>query len=281
MRVTPSFQTALLLVCPQLAAASPLQERDSSPKLPHDPNTVSKCTWWEELEQDTPCADFLSRNELSLDQFRQWNPSIGSNCKVLAAGKSYCVEAAAPGDASTPTTSSGPTPVAKANNASGIKTPTPTQANMVDNCNKFHRVQSGEACHSIATAYGLALEDFLRWNPSAGQTCSSLWADTYACVSVVGHVAEQQTTPTRPSNGVTTPRPIQPNMVTSCNKFHLVHGGETCLSIASAHGITLDQFLRWNPAAGKDCSSLWADTHACVSVLPDDVGQPANARHAT
>lgn len=79
----------------------------------------------------------------------------------------------------------------------GITTPTPVQPDMVDNCDKFYFVKRGEICADIAAAHGISVDEFASWNPKVGKQCSGLWADTYACVSIVGH----EGTPTTPSNG--------------------------------------------------------------------------------
>lgn len=66
--------------------------------------------------------------------------------------------------------------------------------------------------------------------------------------------------------GIKTPTPLQPNVVRNCNKFVLVKPNETCYTVASANGISVDQFQTWNPSTGNGCTSLWANAYACVSV---------------
>jgi hypothetical protein len=46
----------------------------------------------------------------------------------------------------------------------GITTPTPTQAGMASNCNKFYITKSGDGCAAIASTYRIALSDFYAWN---------------------------------------------------------------------------------------------------------------------
>lgn len=146
----------------------------------------------------------------------------------------------------------------------GIETPLPIQPGMVDNCNRFYFVKKGENCAAIASAHSITEKDFATWNPRVGSICSGLWADTYACTSVIGW----KPTPTDPGNGVHTPSPIQPDLVQNCNKFHYVKTGESCTDIASHYGISVSDFARWNPKAGSNCGSLWAKTYACVGVIP-------------
>jgi LysM repeat protein len=157
-----------------------------------------------------------------------------------------------------PTTiSATPTPT-KAPNT--IKTPTPTQPNIVDNCDEFYLVPKDQSCAAIASKYGITTAQFLAWNPSVGTTCNGLWADAYACVSIVGH------TPT-PANSVRTPAPIQTGMATNCKTFHYVLENQTCAVIAAKYGIGEANFIKWNPAVGTGCKGLWSMTYACVGLL--------------
>ncbi|KAL1858932.1 hypothetical protein Daus18300_009802 [Diaporthe australafricana] len=58
-------------------------------------------------------------------------------------------------------------------------------------------------------------------------------------------------------------------MVSNCNKFVLVKEGDSCASLASANGISIDNFGTWNPSSGatSTCQGLWANAYACVGVI--------------
>jgi len=56
-------------------------------------------------------------------------------------------------------------------------------------------------------------------------------------------------------------------MTNSCDAFHLVESGDTCASLASEYGFSLDQFYAWNPAVGTSCLYLELGTYVCVDVL--------------
>ncbi len=161
----------------------------------------------------------------------------------------------------TTTTTSKPTTTSAGN---GISTPTPTQPTIVSNCNAFYFVNSGERCADIASKNGISLSQFYSWNPSAGSDCSGLWANAYACVGIIGLTKPTTTTA---GNGVATPTPTQPSIVSNCNSFYFVKSGEGCADIASRNGISLSQFYSWNPSAGSDCSGLWANAYACVGII--------------
>ncbi|KFA69576.1 hypothetical protein S40285_09108, partial [Stachybotrys chlorohalonatus IBT 40285] len=92
----------------------------------------------------------------------------------------------------TSTTTRGPTTTSNPGN--GIATPTPTQPTIVGNCNKFYFVKSGENCATVAKKNGITVDLFKTWNPSAGSSCTNLWADAYACVSIIGYTPPLSTT---------------------------------------------------------------------------------------
>lgn len=116
------------------------------------------------------------------------------------------------------------------------------------------------------------MAQFQSWNPSVGETCTGLWADAYACVSVVGYTPS----PTTTGNGIATPTPTQVTIVDNCDDFYFVVSGDTCDTIASEHGITVDQFQSWNPSAGETCTGLWANAYACVSIVGHTPTTPGN-----
>lgn len=137
---------------------------------------------------------------------------------------------------------------------------------MVDNCDDFHEIQSGDNCNIITQRYRISLAQFLTWNPMiGGAACNGLWLGAHVCVSVVGHTPPATTS--RPSNGIETPQPIQDGMVGNCNRFRQVRGGDTCAVIAGEFRITVQQFLTWNPAVGPACNMLFIGNHVCVGTI--------------
>lgn len=70
-----------------------------------------------------------------------------------------------------------------------------------------------------------------------------------------------------PSNGVSTPLPIQPHMVGNCNAFHFVVENENCVTIAAKYAISASQFIAWNPSVGVDSGGLWLSINVCVSII--------------
>ncbi|OAQ60452.1 LysM domain-containing protein [Pochonia chlamydosporia 170] len=157
-------------------------------------------------------------------------------------------------------------------------------------CSFSTAASNGNTCQSFAGAWGLTLDQFVSLNP--GLSCPNLVAGHSYCV--VGTVSTVTTTSTtssstppvttsttlsdstktastttaaKPGNGITTPTPIQPDMVSNCDAFYFVKKGDTCTKIASQYKLSLSDFQTWNPKVGSDCTGLWANTYACVSVI--------------
>ncbi len=232
---------------------------------PTQGDMVGNCNSFHYIYKGNTCGQIPSYHSITQEQFARWNPKVGKDCTGLVADAYACVGVI---QDSTPT----PTPTSTTP-SNGVQTPQPTQPDMVKNCNSFHYIYKGNTCDQIASYHSITREQFARWNPRVGADCSGLWVDTYACVGVIGE-DHPTPTPTTPSNGVQTPQPTQPDMVKNCNKFHYISKGNTCDQVTSYQSITQEQFARWNPKVGMDCSGLWADTYACVGVIGEDHPTP-------
>ena len=69
---------------------------------------------------------------------------------------------------------------------SGIITPQPLQPDMLVDCNKSHYISKGNACDQITSYNGISHEDVTKWNPRVGTSCTSMWANAYARISIIG-----------------------------------------------------------------------------------------------
>ncbi|RFN43653.1 hypothetical protein FIE12Z_12119 [Fusarium flagelliforme] len=231
------------------AVAKPrLSQRDGgTPSLPHDDKTTEFCTWWIDYNEAKACDDILDDNQITIGQFKRWNPSVQDACKGMAIGRSYCAEALfepepEPVPEPEPSNKPQPSPTQPSN---GIKTPGATQPGVVSNCNKFAFVELGTDCGEIVSQHGITMTQFTTWNKGVGSTCTSMWGDTYHCVSIIGFEAPTKPTPT---NGVATPSPIQANVNKNCNKFHKISPTTTCTSIRDYYKLPLADFYSWNPS---------------------------------
>ncbi|KAK8101915.1 LysM domain-containing protein [Apiospora kogelbergensis] len=275
---------------------------DAKPNYPSDPNTTPFCSWWWDNDDSVPCADVPEAFDITMDDFVRWNPSLSAGCGAYKKFFSYCIEAsgeppvtttartttatstkgsttttslAVPTSTTTMVTSTTrPTSTipttTTTNPGNGIATPTPIQPGMVDNCDAFYLVQSKDTCEVIASKHGISVAQFITWNTAiGGAACNGLWLDAYVCVSVIGHTPTPPTTTTTkpPSNGIATPTPTQPGMVSNCDAFHHVVSGDGCATIASKYGITVAQLAAWNDVGGAGCPGLWLDVYVCVSVV--------------
>lgn len=230
-----------------------------STPTPTQPGMVSNCNKFDFVNTGDSCSVVATRNGITVDQLIEWN-SAGPDCTSLWGKVYVCVGVI--GTGTTTTTSSTTT-----TSGNGITTPTPTQPGMVSNCNKFDYVNKGDSCSVIATRNGITIANLIDWN-NAGTDCTSLWAEVYVCVGVVGTstTLSTSTTTTTTGNGVSTPTPTQPGMVPNCNKFDFANKGDSCSAIASRNGISVTDLILWNDA-GTDCTSIWALVYVCVGVI--------------
>ncbi|PWW71787.1 Carbohydrate-Binding Module Family 50 protein [Tuber magnatum] len=163
--------------------------------------------------------------------------------------------------------------------------PGPTQPGQPAGCNKWHLVVAGENCQIIVDKHpGLTLAQFLEWNTGAGSGCTTLWADTYACVGVSSSEAPKTTPPTTPpstnpptsppisppttpvpTGGASKPSPVQDGQPSDCNGWYLAKYGDDCNSIACLYNLTLSEFVTLNPAVGSQCANLSLSYYVCIS----------------
>ncbi|KAH7196947.1 uncharacterized protein B0J16DRAFT_327070 [Fusarium flagelliforme] len=218
---------------------------------------VDNCNKFHQVKDTTTCEGIAKYDKISLADFYEWNPKVKSSCTNLQMGAYVCVGVPKSSTRSTTTTKATSTTT-----TNGVSTPTPNQAGMVSNCNKFHFVKSTTTCQGIVDYDKITMSDFLKWNTGVSSKCNNLELGSYACVGVIEGSSLPSTTTT---TGVPTPTPTQAGMVKGCTKFHYVRDTTTCEGILNYDKITLAQFYKWNPAVKSDCSGLWTQTYACVA----------------
>ncbi|KAM0272220.1 hypothetical protein ACHAQH_008779 [Verticillium albo-atrum] len=222
---------------------------------PNQPGMDTNCNKFHLIRETTTCQGILDYNKIIWSDFLRWNPGVGINCQNLWLNTYACVGVI--GGSTPPATTTTTRP------SNGVTTPTPNQPGMATNCNKFHLIRDTTTCAGIVDYNKITLANFLRWNPNVGSNCQNLQLGTYACAGVIGGTP----TPTSTGNGVSTPTPNQPGIVTNCNKFHLIRDTTTCQGIVDYNGITMANFLRWNTGVVSNCGNLWLGTYACVGVI--------------
>jgi hypothetical protein len=253
---------AEVYVCVGLVGGSPVTTTAAPTKTgngiatptPTQDGMVDNCDAFHFVEPKQNCDTIAKTYGITRAQFVSYNPSVGDTCAGMWAEVYVCVSVVGSEPSSTKTQS--PTTTG---NGNGVSTPSPTQPEMITDCNKFYFVKSKDTCASIAKANNLSQTQFFNWQPSVGTDCAGLWLDAYVCVGRIGVTPTPTAVPTstKPGNGVATPTPIQDGMVSTT----------TCQSILDQYRITLAQFTKWNPGAGSGCNTLWGNTYACVGVI--------------
>ncbi|KAJ0423305.1 hypothetical protein BJY00DRAFT_299839 [Aspergillus carlsbadensis] len=263
---TPTTTTRTASVPPTDPTSTSTEPTSTSPPsngietpLPIQPGMVDNCDAFHFVERGESCTTITAAHGITLAQFTAWNPTVGSSCGGIWADAYVCVSIIGHSPGST-TTTTPPEPTTPPN---GIETPLPIQPGMVNNCDAFHFVKEGETCATITARYSLTQAQFTRWNPTVGTTCGGIWANTYVCVSIIGHAPNPTTTTT-----ATGPSPTQSGIVNTCVSFYKAQAGDSCQTIAQQkypyiNSLTL--FQRWNPAVGASCNGLWTGYYYCIA----------------
>lgn len=162
-----------------------------------------------------------------------------------------------------------------------VSPPGPTQDGIFSQCTTYHQVVSGDSCPSIATGAGITTDQLKALNPAFGDQCTNMWLNYYACVGACSYPSQASSSsvsissvaasPTSSSSCVlvSAPGPTQAGISTQCSTYHQVVSGDSCPSIASDAGITVDQLGLLNPSFGDQCTNMWLNYYACVGACLD------------
>ncbi|KAL4879072.1 hypothetical protein BJY04DRAFT_220438 [Aspergillus karnatakaensis] len=232
---------------------------DPSNPAPQMPGIAENCDGFYKVSSGDGCDSIAAKHGISVTQFRSWNSDINSQCSNLWLDYYVCVHV--PGATTTTTTSQAPQPTADPTK------PEPQMPGIVENCDGFHKIASGDQCGTIASRYGITIDQFKSWNSDINNDCTNLWIDYYVCVHVPGASVTTTQPPTpEPTADPSKPEPQMPGIEDNCDGFHKIASGDQCGTIASRYGITLDQFRAWNSDINSDCTNLWLDYYVCVHV---------------
>ena len=84
-----------------------------------------------------------------------------------------------------------------------------------------------------------------------------MWSANWVCVGVL-------------------PSPIQ-GAVARCSKYHQVASSSTtCDAIVQRYGLTVSDFLGWNPGINSACDNLQTGYYTCVAITPSPVQTPVH-----
>lgn len=142
----------------------------TSAPSPTQTGITSGCTKYVQAQSGDYCTKFAQANNITPDQLYAWNTVLGSggsNCDGdFFLGYYYCVAATPP------------------------VVPSPTQAGIAANCDKYKIAQSGDYCSKFAQDNGVSTDDLYTWNPvlgSGGNNCDSqFFLGYYYCVGISG-----------------------------------------------------------------------------------------------
>ncbi|KAK3947266.1 hypothetical protein QBC32DRAFT_401711 [Pseudoneurospora amorphoporcata] len=238
---TPSTSSSTLIgTTTTSTTASTTTGNGISTPTPIQEGMVSNYNKFHFIEPNQGCTTIGSTYGVSLAQLVAWNPAISSQYTGLWANTYLYISVVGSSTTltmiitATTTTSSG----------NGITTPTPTQAGMVGNCDRFHLLDTYMYVRTI------------RFVPPK---------------SIITTTTTKKTTSTTTA-GVATPIPTQPGMVSGYKKFHkgggnvsTVASGDQYGTIATRYSISLANFYSWNPAVGSNCQTFCLDYYVCVS----------------
>ncbi|KAI6424912.1 hypothetical protein MCOR21_003752 [Pyricularia oryzae] len=83
-------------------------------------------------------------------------------------------------------------------------------------------------------------------------------------------------TSTSPPTGIETPEPVQPGIVDSCNRFHLVTAEDNCWVLNNMYGVSTAQLVAWNTMIGGEaCDNMWTGYYVCIGVAGSSTQPPA------
>ncbi|XDG10377.1 hypothetical protein ABKA04_009992 [Annulohypoxylon sp. FPYF3050] len=127
----------------------------------------------------------------------------------------------------------------------------------VSDCTSTYSVVSGDTCNVIIDKFNdtFTLANFYSWNPQVASDCHNLYPGEVVCVGL-GSSSEPPACPA----------PVQPGLVSNCDACYLVVEGDTCYAVTQAKGISLADFLLWNPSVNAACTNLQLGYNYCVGV---------------
>ncbi|KAI0364300.1 hypothetical protein BV20DRAFT_1029986 [Pilatotrama ljubarskyi] len=203
---------------------------------PIAPGTITTgCDTYYTVQSGDTCAVMEDQYGITFDQIRQWNPEIDSNCANIQPALGYCV--------------AGP--------AAGSGTITPSQG-----CTAYYTVQPGDSCPAIEAQFDIAFAEIQAWNPEINNDCSNILGGFQYCV------AGRESSPGTTTTTSAAPAPTGSGTITpgqGCKQYYTVVSGDNCSVIDSKFGITLSQFIKWNPEINDQCTNLELGVQYCVS----------------
>ncbi|KAL7929521.1 hypothetical protein V8C35DRAFT_331597 [Trichoderma chlorosporum] len=251
------------------ASSAPHPTATGWPPQPTQSGVPSNCQQYYQADRIDTCASIQHRysHQMSMDQFLEWNPSVGANCTNLFVNYYYCIMVPTAytdlPNATTQFTFSTPltfpaTPTWNVTQYSELQT---TFSGAATPCPILIPAPWNSTCDSFASVLGISVDNLESWNN--GINCTSLTPlDLYCVANPSSTLPVVTSTSTPVSSG---PQPQLPGTASDCSQFWFVSGKDNCTTIASSNGITETQLEGWNPSLGSSCSGLKPSYFVCVS----------------
>lgn len=168
--------------------------------------------WGDDIK--TECDRILSTFNITEEQFRRLNPSVGPDCENFEPRIAYCAEENWEPFGPPDYTVIGSEPLPIDNSTSGDSPPGesmdgPLDPSTAKNCVFAMEWPSvldmGDTCASIAEFNEISESEFIEWNPIVGEECDNLIPGNQYCVEIEGNLAEDSIETT--SSSTATPVP--------------------------------------------------------------------------
>ncbi|KAI0406600.1 peptidoglycan-binding protein [Xylaria palmicola] len=227
------------------------------------------------LDDANSCQNWAQLAEVSVDNLREWNPSLSAGECVLKTGLSYCVRV-------NETIPSVTYPHDYCIRPDATRIPDGTAQPSDCKCyTQFREIDKKNFnCSMVPDLLGMTVKDLVSLNPWIGSDCDAgIWShlnsEGYVQLCVESGSTGPSTTPTSPGSSTPTsgtpttptyapPAETQPGAPVDCMIWHKVVDGDGCWSIADHYAITTDEFYKLNPGVGTDCGALWLGYAVCV-----------------
>ncbi|KAJ5720928.1 uncharacterized protein N7483_008862 [Penicillium malachiteum] len=226
------------------------------------------------VQPNDTCSSIAVSNYITTSNVINWNSQLNSNCSNLVSPDPYwgsvlCVSAPGgtyTGQALNTTSSTG--------TSDPIDPPVDVTvaAGSTLDCGAWfvNEASLGYNCSDICLDNSIAIHLFVDANPSLNYTTCDydLVAGDAYCVDPLAGWEYYNSTAAASSTitAATSPTwPVQTGIASNCNAYYEAQSNDTCDTIIAEFGITLAQFIAWNPAVSSDCTSgLWVEEDYCV-----------------
>ncbi|KAK4220509.1 hypothetical protein QBC38DRAFT_526748 [Podospora fimiseda] len=154
----------------------------------------------------------------------------------------------------------------------------PAREGAISTCMRYADVPGDWECKDVLLNYNLTIAQFFKYNLPVNADCSGLWPNMTYCIRAPGYpdrdddsnissTASPSTSVTATSTSLGPPGPTHAGQPANCNLWHVVVSGDTCATVPAKYGITIAQFLDWNPAVSTDCTiNFWLGEAYCVGI---------------